>query len=224
VLTTSDRIAGKVLRDFVTAQSTHPLELAVPREAFSQSHEPRGIYLATSMPIRDAEAGVGESDLLLPVAANRGANGIDGTIASAVGFADGLQLPVTLVIGDMALLHDLNSLPLAKRSRQPITIVVINNNGGGIFSFLPIAEAKSYFESHFGTPHGMSFAKAAEQFGLLYRIAPDFAEFQRQLSQAYASGESQLIEVVSNRELNLTQHQQLWRNVADEIRVGLTLS
>jgi 2-succinyl-5-enolpyruvyl-6-hydroxy-3-cyclohexene-1-carboxylate synthase len=224
MLTTSDRIAGKVLRDFVTAQSTHPLELAVAREVFLQCHELRGIYLATSMPIRDAEAGVDQSNLTLPVAANRGVNGIDGTIASAVGFADGLQLPVTLVIGDLALLHDLNSLPLAKRSRQPITVVVINNNGGGIFSFLPVAQANSHFESHFGTPHGMSFAKAAEQFGLLYRIAPDFAEFQRQLSQAYASGESQLIEVVSNRELNLTQHQQLWRNVADEIRVGLTLS
>ena len=161
---------------------------------------------------------------MLPVAANRGVNGIDGTIASAVGFADGLQKPVTLVIGDLALLHDLNSLLLAKRSQQPITIVVINNNGGGIFSFLPIAKTRSHFESYFGTPHGMSFEKVAEQFGLSYRIAPDFAEFQQQLSQAYASDESQLIEVVSDRELNLTQHQQLWQKVADEIRVGLTLS
>jgi 2-succinyl-5-enolpyruvyl-6-hydroxy-3-cyclohexene-1-carboxylate synthase len=124
----------------------------------------------------------------------------------------------------MALLHDLNSLPLAKHSQQPITIVVINNNGGGIFSFLPIAKTKGHFESYFGTPHGMSFAKIAGQFGLSYRVAPHFAKFQQQLCQAYASGESQLIEVVSDRELNLTQHQQLWQKVADEIRIGLTLS
>jgi len=224
MLTTSDHIAGKVLRDFVAAQSSQSLELAVAREVFFQSRDLRGIYLATSMPIRDAEAGVSQTDRMLPVAANRGVNGIDGTIASAVGFADGLQLPVTLVIGDLALLHDLNSLVLAKRSQQPITIVVINNNGGGIFSFLPIAKTKIHFESYFGTPHRMSFAKVAEQFGLSYHIAPNFAEFQQQLSQACASGESQLIEVVSDRELNLTQHQQLWQKVADEIRLGLMLS
>jgi 2-succinyl-5-enolpyruvyl-6-hydroxy-3-cyclohexene-1-carboxylate synthase len=224
MLTTSDHIAGKVLRDLVAAQSNQPLELAVACEVFFQSRELRGVYLATSMPIRDADASVSQSDLLLPVAANRGVNGIDGTIASAVGFADGLQRPVTLVIGDLALLHDLNSLVLAKRSQQPITIVVINNNGGGIFSFLSIVEVKNHFESYFGTPHGMSFAKVAEQFGLSYRIAPRFTEFQQQLSQAHASGESQLIEVVSDRELNLTQHQQLWQKVADEIRTGLTLS
>lgn len=224
MLTTSDRIAGKVLHDFVAAQSTQSLELAVAREVFQQSRELRGIYLATSMPIRDADAGVNHNDLLLPVAANRGVNGIDGTIASAVGFADGLQLPVTSVIGDLALLHDLNSLSLVKQSRHPIIIVVINNNGGGIFSFLPIAKNENHFESYFGTPHGMSFAKAAEQFGLPYRIASHFAEFQKQLALAYASGESQLIEVISNRELNLIQHQQLWEKVADEIRVGLTPS
>jgi len=224
MLTKSDQIAGRVLQDFVSTQSTQSLELAVAREVFSQSRELRGVYLATSMPIRDAEAGVSQSDLLLPVAANRGVNGIDGTIAGAVGFADGLQKPVTLVIGDLALLHDLNSLLLAKRSQQPITIVVINNNGGSIFSFLPIAEVKRHFESFFGMPHGMSFAKVAAQFGLSYRIAPHFAEFRQQLSQAYANGESQLIEVVSDRELNLTQHQQLWQKVADEIRFGLKLS
>jgi 2-succinyl-5-enolpyruvyl-6-hydroxy-3-cyclohexene-1-carboxylate synthase len=224
MLTTAEHIAGKVLRDLVAAQPTQPLELAVAREVFLRSRDLRGVYLATSMPIRDAEAGVSQSDILLPVAANRGVNGIDGTIASAVGFADGLQLPVTLIVGDLALLHDLNSLVLTKRSQQPIAIVVINNNGGGIFSFLPIAETKGHFESYFGTPHGMSFEKIAGQFGLPYRIAPHFAEFQQQLSQAYASGESQLIEVVSDRELNLSQHQQLWQKVADEIRIGLTLS
>ena len=224
MLTTSDHIAGKVLSDFVAAQSTKSLELAVASEVFFQNRERRGIYLATSMPIRDAEAGVSQSDRMLPVAANRGVNGIDGTIASAIGFADGLQRPVTLVIGDLALLHDLNSLVLAKRSQQPITIVVINNNGGGIFSFLPIAETKGHFESYFGTPHGMSFEKIAGQFGLPYRSAPHFAEFRQQLSQAYAGGESQLIEVVGDRELNLTQHQQLWQKVADEIRLGLALS
>jgi 2-succinyl-5-enolpyruvyl-6-hydroxy-3-cyclohexene-1-carboxylate synthase len=224
ILVKSDRAVGEVLRDFIKAQSTQSLELAVAREVFLQSRELRGVYLATSMPIRDAEAGVCQSDRMLPVAANRGVNGIDGTIASAVGFADGLQRPVTLVIGDLAMLHDLNSLLLAKRSLQPITIVVINNNGGGIFSFLPIAKTRDNFESFFGTPHGMSFEKIAAQFGLAYRFAPHFDEFRQQLSQAHASGESQLIEVVSDRELNLTQHQQLWQKVAHEVRVDLTSS
>lgn len=78
-----------------------------------------------------------------PVAANRGASGIDGVVSTAAGFAEGLSRPVTLLIGDLSFLHDINGLNLLRsgESRPPLTIVLVNNAGGGIFSFLPIAGA-----------------------------------------------------------------------------------
>ena len=84
------------------------------------------------------------------VSANRGASGIDGTIASACGFAVGLNKPVTLLLGDLAFLHDLNSLAMLKQLSKPFVIVILNNDGGGIFSFLPIAEFPKQFEKFFG--------------------------------------------------------------------------
>lgn len=214
-LVKADRLSGKVLADFISDNAERQLELAVAAEVFLQSDGRRAVYLATSMPIRDAEASVSKSTHKIPVAANRGANGIDGTIASAVGFAEGLRMPVTLVIGDLALLHDLNSLSLIRQSPQPITIVLINNNGGGIFSFLPIAKATDYFDSHFGVPHGMTFAHTAEQFGISYSISRKFVEFRRQYADARAVNKPQLIEVVSDRQTNRNQHEQLWERVTE---------
>ena len=223
-LVAADRLTDRVLQDFIATQTDQIFELAVAREMFRQSRGPRGIFLATSMPIRDADAGVNQGDTQLYVSANRGVNGIDGTVAGAVGFACGLQLPVTLLTGDLALLHDLNSLSLVSHSEQPITIVVINNNGGGIFSFLPIADTTEHFEQYFGVPHGMSFDKIAAQFGLPYRRVSRWPEFVPSLSESYDCGQSSLIEVLSDRARNREQHERLWEKIAKEIRTGRALS
>ena len=216
----ADHLAGEVLQDFIAEQTDQIFEPAVAREVFRQSRDPRGIFLATSMPIRDADAGVDSSDGQLYVAANRGVNGIDGTVAGSAGFACGLQLPVTLLVGDLALLHDLNSLSLVSQSEQPITTVVINNNGGGIFSFLPIAGATEHFERYFGTPHGMSFENIAAQFDLPYRRVSRWPEFVPALTERYEGGKSSLIEVVSDRARNQEQHERLWEKVAEKTRKG----
>ncbi len=128
-----------------------------------------GLVLAASMPVRDADAFVATGGSAPLVASNRGASGIDGTVATAAGFARGLGARVTLLLGDLALLHDLNSLALLRDAEQPpVTIVAVNNDGGGIFHFLPIAEHEAVFEPYFGTPHGLGFEAAADMFGLAY--------------------------------------------------------
>jgi isochorismate synthase/2-succinyl-5-enolpyruvyl-6-hydroxy-3-cyclohexene-1-carboxylate synthase/2-succinyl-6-hydroxy-2,4-cyclohexadiene-1-carboxylate synthase/O-succinylbenzoate synthase len=95
----------------------------------------------------------------VPVAANRGASGIDGVLSSAAGFAYGLQRPVTLVIGDLSFLHDVNGLSLLRGGEMapPLTVVLINNRGGGIFSFLPVSDAvgRAAFERLWGTPQNV---------------------------------------------------------------------
>ena len=122
--------------------------------------------LASSMPIRDAQRYAAAEGLRVPVFANRGASGIDGTIATAVGISVARDAPTTLLIGDLATWHDVNALALLKA--HPVIAVVVNNDGGGIFHFLPIAEHDDVFEPHFTTPHGRSFEAIAEAFDLPY--------------------------------------------------------
>ncbi|MCK4462514.1 MAG: 2-succinyl-5-enolpyruvyl-6-hydroxy-3-cyclohexene-1-carboxylate synthase, partial [candidate division Zixibacteria bacterium] len=126
-----------------------------------------GLFIGNSLSIRlmDSFADFTKKSVTQtpPVACNRGASGIDGTIAAAAGYAVGLRRPVTLLLGDLALLHDLNSLAVVRSLEYPMTIVLINNDGGGIFSLLPVAEREDIFEKYFATPHGLTFASSAEQ-------------------------------------------------------------
>ena len=172
-------------------------------------HAPEGsaLVVANSMPIRDLDTFAAPDGAPLPVAANRGASGIDGTVATAAGFARGSEGPVTLVIGDLALLHDLNSLAMLRD--LPVTVVVLNNDGGGIFSFLPVAGHREFFEPYFGTPQGVTFEPAALMFGLGHespRTADQFVEAYR---TALAHGGPTLIEVKTDREENLTLHREM---------------
>ena len=122
-----------------------------------------------------------------------------------------IKKPVTVLIGDLALLHDLNSLAILKKMGQPLTIVVLNNDGGGIFSFLPIARFPATFEKAFGTPHGYQFTAVARLFGLRYEQPKTMKNFIRVYQKAVAAGRSTLIEVKTNRQENVQVHQD-WQN------------
>ncbi len=158
-----------------------------------------GLFLASSMPIRDMDTFGAPDGAPVIVGSNRGASGIDGTIASAVGFAKGLNHPTTLIIGDLAFLHDLNSLAMVKDLKVPLAIIVVNNNGGGIFNFLPISERRDIFEKYFATPHDLSFGAAGDLFGLLYDVVESPLEFQRAYENIFLSKKSGIIEIKSER-------------------------
>jgi 2-succinyl-5-enolpyruvyl-6-hydroxy-3-cyclohexene-1-carboxylate synthase len=122
------------------------------------------VVLASSMPIRDADAFASAVSRTLHVYSNRGANGIEGTVSTALGVAAASGRPTWVVAGDLAFLHDMGALLTAHRSEVPVGIVVVNNDGGGIFSFLPVSSAGAAFEPFFGTSHGLEFRALAEQF------------------------------------------------------------
>jgi 2-succinyl-5-enolpyruvyl-6-hydroxy-3-cyclohexene-1-carboxylate synthase len=153
----------------------------------------------------------------VPVEYNRGASGIDGTIATAVGYANALHRTVTLIIGDLAFLHDLNSLELVRRSKYPLVIFVINNDGGGIFSFLPIADADIEFEKFFGTPHGLTLQKSAEQFGLEYSCPNTIGELTKAYSDSRMQMRSTIIEISTKRRSNLILHQKISKAIQSAI-------
>jgi 2-succinyl-5-enolpyruvyl-6-hydroxy-3-cyclohexene-1-carboxylate synthase len=168
-----------------------------------------GLFVASSMPVRDMDVFADVTGPAVPVGANRGASGVDGTVAAAAGFAEGLQRPVTLLVGDLALLHDLNSLNYLRHTNYPVVAVVINNNGGGIFSFLPIARFEQYYEKYFITPHDLTFEHGATMFGLSYYRPKDCQEFLSHYQEALREKRSAIVEVRLDREENYARHAYL---------------
>ena len=177
--------------------------------------ESEGLYLASSMPVRDVDTFGCPRPEPVVVAANRGASGVDGTIATATGFARGLGKCVTLMIGDQASLHDLNSLRLTRTLDNPFVIVVLNNDGGGIFSFLPIAGFSDVFERYFGVPHGITFEHAAALFDLNYAQPSSVDEFVEAYEQARRRSGATVIEVQTARQDNYEIHQSLRKKAVE---------
>ncbi|HBR14033.1 MAG TPA: 2-succinyl-5-enolpyruvyl-6-hydroxy-3-cyclohexene-1-carboxylic-acid synthase [Candidatus Omnitrophica bacterium] len=167
-----------------------------------------GLFLSNSMPIREVDMYGTWDGARIEIGANRGASGIDGIIASTAGFVAGLRKPVTLYIGDLAFLYDLNSLAMLKNLADPVVLVVANNNGGGIFSFLPVVKYKD-FERYFGTPHGFEFRHAAEMFDLSYACPTKKDEFIAAYQKALKSRQSTVIEVKTDRAVNYQIHKDL---------------
>ncbi len=172
-----------------------------------------GLFIASSMPIREIDMYSAPDKNRIIFGSNRGASGIDGTIATAIGFSNGLMKRCTLVIGDLAFLHDLNSLAMLPDLKQPMVIIVFNNNGGGIFSFLPVSQFQENFEKYFGTPHGLTFSAAADLFDLNYARPETSEEFLKTYNVALKSRATTIIEITTNRAYNLKVHHALQRTI-----------
>ncbi len=168
------------------------------------------VYTASSMPIRDQEAFLPPSEADALFLCNRGANGIDGLISSGIGAAHASGRPTTIVTGDLGLLHDIGALAALRDVSTPVRVLVIDNNGGGIFGFLPQADAlpNDEFEALLGTPRGIDTAKAATLFDLPDRRLDSLAE----LPEALAAGTG-LIKVKTDRSANVAAHRGLTRRV-----------
>jgi 2-succinyl-5-enolpyruvyl-6-hydroxy-3-cyclohexene-1-carboxylate synthase len=188
-------------------------EPAVARLISQNIQRDFGLFVANSMPIRDMDMYADPRGPMVTVACNRGASGIDGIIASATGFTCGLNKPVTLLIGDLAFLHDVNSLALLKSLAHPLIVVVINNDGGGLFSFLPIAQVNEVFEPFFGTPHGLSFEHAAGMFGVDYCRLESKEAFVAAYVSAQGKRCSSIIEVETDRGENYEIHREIEERV-----------
>lgn len=173
------------------------------------------LVVASSMPIRDVETFWPVRRDPPRVLSNRGANGIDGTISTALGVAASGRR-TALLIGDVAFLHDLGGLLAASQHSLPLTIVLQNNDGGGIFEFLPLAgqaEPDAYTR-HIATPHGRDFAHAAALYGCAHVQPRTLADFRTALRDALASERTTIVEVRTERGANLALHRQVWETYA----------
>jgi 2-succinyl-5-enolpyruvyl-6-hydroxy-3-cyclohexene-1-carboxylate synthase len=206
----SEKVDNYLDRLFEGAEESN--EPVVARLISRHIPERHALVVASSMPIRDLDTFAAPDGAPVPVAANRGASGIDGTVATAAGFARGSGRPLTLLIGDLALLHDLNSLAMLRN--LPAIVVVLNNDGGAIFSFLPVARHRAFFEPYFGTPQGLGFEHAAAMFGLHYEHPSSATELVEAYRAASARNAPALIEVRTDREENVTLHRRLLEEIS----------
>ncbi|MCB1075538.1 MAG: 2-succinyl-5-enolpyruvyl-6-hydroxy-3-cyclohexene-1-carboxylic-acid synthase [Simkania sp.] len=175
--------------------------------------EDRSLFIGNSLPIREADALFAPKQNCGPVFGNRGVSGIDGNIATATGIAKGLRKPLLAIMGDLTFLHDLTSLAQLKNSPVPITLLVINNDGGGIFSFLPIAKRKAVFEQFFVTPHGLNLEHAAPLFGLKYEKVTTLDEMETALQSG--TTQSKILEMCTDRDETLALHKEIIAHVKE---------
>ncbi len=166
------------------------------------------IMAGNSMPVRDMDAFIEASPKRLSFIANRGVNGIDGVTSSALGTAAAETGPVVLVIGDLSFYHDMNGLWAAMRHNLDLTIVLVNNDGGGIFHYLPQAAHDNSFEQWFGTPLGIDLSAAVRMYGGDYARIDDWDTFRA----AIAAGGSGLrvFELRTDRYRNAEMHREAW--------------
>ncbi len=200
---------GKAQAALDAALATEP-GLTEPGVARALSTVDARLVLSSSMPVRDVEwFGAASSTV---VSSNRGANGIDGVIATGIGVAEGAGRPTVVLLGDVAFCHDQSSLTGLVSRQLPLTLVVIDNDGGGIFSFLPQAAALSTerFEQLFGTPHGTDLVGLARAHGLGARTVDSVDD----LLSAVTDREATVVRVVSTRGENVAVHERLQASVA----------
>ncbi|WML47230.1 2-succinyl-5-enolpyruvyl-6-hydroxy-3-cyclohexene-1-carboxylic-acid synthase [Neobacillus sp. PS3-34] len=178
--------------------------------------ENAAVFVGNSMPIRDLDSFFHNNEKNIRVLANRGANGIDGTISSALGAAVFLQ-PLYLIVGDLTFFHDLNGLLAAKLYNLDINIIIINNNGGGIFSFLPQAAHPKNFELLFGTPLDLDFEHVVRMYNGNFTRVKEWEHFVTAFKKQEAEKGLNVFEVVTNRDKSRDEHRNLWNSVSREI-------
>jgi 2-succinyl-5-enolpyruvyl-6-hydroxy-3-cyclohexene-1-carboxylate synthase len=213
----ADRIARTAVEQalasdarFLTPHVARSLWQALPAEAL--------LYAANSMAIREVDAFAWARADALQVLANRGVNGIDGQVSAALGAAAGSGRPTVLWCGDLTLLHDMSGLLAGRLHDADLTIVVGNDDGGGIFEYLPVAQAvpRAVFEPMFAVPHGLDLSELARGLGWNAVRVTDSPSFSRELGNALRGGRH-VIEVPVNRAANTAFHAA----VSDAVRSGL---
>jgi 2-succinyl-5-enolpyruvyl-6-hydroxy-3-cyclohexene-1-carboxylate synthase len=190
-----------------------PFEGRVARDVVASLPAGAALALASSMPVRDAESFASPRQGIR-VHANRGVNGIDGFVSTVLGIASAHDGPTVGLLGDLCFLHDSNGLLGSTVRGIDATFVVVDNDGGGIFSFLPQAELPRHFESVFGTPHGIDLGALARVHGVTVTEVVDANALQPAVVDAITAGGVRLIHVRTDRAANVVRHREVWAAVA----------
>jgi 2-succinyl-5-enolpyruvyl-6-hydroxy-3-cyclohexene-1-carboxylate synthase len=168
------------------------------------------IMLSNSLPVRDFDYWASCSSKKLNIFSNRGASGIDGITSTALGIASLKKEPVFLITGDLAFYYDLNALFIAEKYSIPLIIILINNNGGGIFNSLPISRYPDFLREYLITPHKLNFKKLTEAFGVNYSKVKKWSDFKDLVQRAVSKKNTSVIEIQTDAVNSLDLRKHYW--------------
>ncbi len=216
----ADRGAGAALARRV-AQIGEPFEGGVVAALAARLPEGATLVVGNSMATRDLDTFWAGGARRVRVLCNRGANGIDGFVSTALGVAAASRGPTVALTGDLGFLHDLGGLLAVRRHGVRATFVVCNNDGGGIFSYLPQADDSAAFDTFFRTPHGLDLRGGVEMYGCGFTRAATPDAFATALDAALVSPRCEVIEVPIDLARSVALHRELWAAAATAARKGL---
>ena len=215
---TSANHTARAALDKLLLDGSEPFEGYAPVALASAMRDVTTIILGNSMIIRDADSFLPVQPRALRFLGTRGASGIDGVVSTAVGAAAAGLGPVAALVGDLSFLHDLNGLWALRRHHLSLLVALVNNDGGGIFHFLPQADlAAGEFEEWFGTPHGLDFSGAIGTFGGRL-VRPEPAEWMPALRGAASIPGLTVVELRTDRARNVALHREAWARVDSALR------
>lgn len=172
--------------------------------------EDSNLFIGNSLPVRDLDFFAPIKNKKINVFQNRGASGIDGIISTAIGVALASGKLTYLVIGDLSFYYDLNALLLTKQFAIPIKIILINNNGGRIFNYLPISKQKEIFQKYFVTPINLDFKKISESFGVSYELIKSLNEYKKLIVNSNKSNSCLILEVKTDSLFTKSLKEKFW--------------
>ncbi len=217
---TLDSKVAALLGHFRT-ESEQILESDIVAQVCEQAGADTNVFLSNSMPIRWADMYASARAAFPRVLVNRGANGIDGIISTAAGATVASGRTTVCVIGDLTFLHDQNGLWRLSSEQVPLKIVILNNEGGGVFHFLPIASHADHFESLVAMPHGVELSHLALAHGIPHHRVDSADRFSAILHESLSRPGPDIIEVRTDRAFNFNHQQEVVRRVSETARAYL---
>jgi 2-succinyl-5-enolpyruvyl-6-hydroxy-3-cyclohexene-1-carboxylate synthase len=234
----NDRIRQRVYRDswmrcdkaaagalgLMMTPADEIFEPAIVADVCRMMRRDMNLFLSNSMPIRWAEMYSGAHADFPRVFVNRGVNGIDGIISTAAGIARASSRTTVCILGDLTFLHDSNGLWRLKTEEVPLKLIVLNNDGGGVFHFLPIASHSGLFEPLVAMPHGVQLSQIASAHGIPHLTCASGVHFNDLFSDCLCRSGPEFIEIRTNRANNFRRHQDIIDPVAVAVRVTLGIA
>jgi len=208
----SEKLKNKVIN-----RTKFGLEPRITNELLSVVPNNSNLFISNSTPIRDFDFFASRNNKGLKIFTNRGASGIDGIISTASGIAAQSKQKTFLLIGDLAFYHNLTALSNLVEYGIPLIIILVNNNGGGIFNMLPVAEEKTYFKKVFTTPLNLDYSKFVKGFGGDYSLIKNGKTFQNAIKKAISEKVFSVIEIKTDSEKSLELRKEYWTKLKQEV-------
>ncbi len=203
-------------KDKIISKSQFGLEPRIVKETLKFVPDKSNIFISNSMPIRDFDYFASKKKSVFKIFSNRGASGIDGIISTASGIASQSKNKTYLILGDLAFYHNISALSTLKELNIPLKIILINNNGGGIFISLPVVDEKN-FDKYFMTPQYLNFSKIVKAFGGNYYNPKSWSSFNKSLVKTKYDKQFSVIEVNTDAKKSVELRKKYWTEIKHQI-------